>query len=62
MLIITIIRVLIIITFLILAIGGPLALLLMRRYVIVVMRDVAQLEVRMDTMERRITRIEERTT
>jgi uncharacterized membrane-anchored protein len=61
-LIITIIRVLIIITFLILAIGGPLALLLMRRYVIVVMRDVAQLEVRMDTMERRITRIEERTT
>jgi hypothetical protein len=60
-LIITIIRILIFATFLILAIGGPLALLLTRRYVIAVMRDVAQLGVRMDAVERRVTRIEERT-
>ncbi len=56
--IILILRVLITLTFLILAVGGPVAIVQLKRFTTLYYRKHAELQARMDALERRVTRLE----
>ncbi len=56
--IILILRVLITLTFLILAVGGPVAIVQLKRFTTLYARKHAELLVRVEALERRVTRLE----
>jgi hypothetical protein len=56
--IIFIIRILITLTFLILAVGGPVAIWQLRRFIALYSIRQGELQVRIDALERRVARVE----